>query len=107
MLILVDVSLNDIVPNWPGTLTNGFVVAPIPNAKTTCGSGNVIVTPGARGLQMTNGTIPAQVDGALPGDPAVPGICTISVDVQGKSTNGANASSYDNTIPANNVVGRI
>ena len=97
---LVDVSLNDIVPNWPGTLTNGFVVAPTPNASTTCGSGNIIVTPGARGLQMTNGTIPAQVGG-------VPGICTISVDVQGKSTNGATPATYTNTVPANGVVARI
>ncbi|MBK8780376.1 MAG: sortase [Anaerolineales bacterium] len=97
---LVDVTLNDLTPNWPGTITNGFVIAPTPNASTTCGGGTIIVTPGARGLQMTGGTIPKQVG-------VVPGICTISVNVQGKSTNGATPSSYDNTIPANNVVGRI
>lgn len=97
---LVNVSLNDIAPGWPGTLTNGFVIAPTPNASTTCGGGIIIATPGTQGLQMTNGAVPAQVGG-------VPGVCTINVDVQGKSTNGANPSTYTNTIPPTNVVGTI
>ena len=49
---------------------------------------------------MANGVVPAQVDG-------IPGLCTIDVNVQGKSTNGAVAATYTNTIPAANVIGTI
>jgi len=94
---LVDVSLDDVLP---GTTTNGVVIAPIPNASTTCGSGVITATAGTQTLSMSNGTIPAQVAG-------VNGICTINVDVQGKSTNGAVPATHDNNIPATNVVARI
>ncbi len=97
---LVNVSLTDTTPGWPGTLTNGFVVAPIPNASTTCGSGVITAVPGSRTISMANGVVPAQVDG-------IPGLCTIDVNVQGKSTNGAVAATYTNTIPAANVIGTI
>ncbi len=97
---LVNVSLTDTTPGWPGTLINGFVVAPTPNASTTCGSGVVTAVVGSQTISMANGTIPAQADG-------IPGFCTIDVDVQGKSTNGAVPVTYTNTVPAANVIGTI
>ncbi len=94
---LVDATLSDTLP---GTTTNGVVVAPIPNTSTTCGSAVITATPGSQTISMTNGTIPAQVGG-------INGICTINVDVQGKSTNGAVPATHTNTIPPTNVVARI
>ena len=96
MANLVNVSLDDILP---GSTTNGVVVASIPNASTTCGSG-VISFPTTQTIRMTGGSIPAQVGG-------VNGLCTISVNVQGKSTNGNNPTTHTNTIPATNVVAQI
>ncbi len=93
---LVDVTLDDILP---GTTSNGVVVAPVPNESTTC-AGGVITFPTSQTIRMTGGSIPAQVGG-------IPGICTINVDVQGKSTNGATPATHTNTIPATNVVATI
>lgn len=90
---LVNVSLTD---NLPGTLLNGVIVAPVPNASTTCGAGVITATPGSQVITLTNGTVPAQVG-------AIPGICTINVDVQGKGA----AATRTNTIPTTNVVGTI
>jgi LPXTG-site transpeptidase (sortase) family protein len=92
--LLVDVTLTD---DLPGNNTDSAVrVAPIPNASTTCGSGVVTATPGSQLIRMTGGTIPAQAGG-------VPGICTISVDVQGSRS----AGNRNNTIPAANVTGTM
>lgn len=93
---LVNVSLLDTLP---GSTTNGVVVAPTPNASTTCTSGGsevLTATPGTLTISLANGTVPAQVG-------AVPGICTINVDVQGKGS----AATRTNTIPVNNVSGTI
>ena len=49
---------------------------------------------------MTGGTIPAQVNG-------IPGICTINVDVQGKSTDGSTPVTHTNTLNATDVIGTI
>ncbi len=70
---LVNVSVTDPLP---GTLTDGIVVAPIPNASTTCAGGTVAAAAGAQTVSMTGGTVPARILD-------VPGECTIAVDVQG------------------------
>ncbi len=90
---LDNVSMSDTLP---GSLTNGVVIAPAPNASTTCGSGTVTAAAGTQAISLSGGTIPAQVG-------SVAGICTITVDVIGKGTN----ATYTNTVPANNVSGTI
>jgi LPXTG-site transpeptidase (sortase) family protein len=101
---LINVTLTDTLP---GTAANGVVVAPVPNASTTCGgtlddgpAGNGILEGGDKVIRLTGGTIPAQVGG-------INGICTINVDVQGKSTNGAVPVTHTNTIPPTDVVAQI
>jgi LPXTG-site transpeptidase (sortase) family protein len=86
---LVNVSASDTLP---GTLSAGLVVAPVPNASTSCGAGTVTAAPGTKTISLSGGTIPAQVAG-------VPGTCTIRVDVQGKGSKAA----YTNTIPGLDV----
>jgi LPXTG-site transpeptidase (sortase) family protein len=90
---LVNVSVTDTLP---GNTVNGVVVAPTPNASTTCGSGVVTAAAGTQTITMTGGIIPAQVG-------AIPGVCTITVDVQGKGS----AATRTNTIPILNVSGTI
>lgn len=87
---LVNVSVTDSLP------ANGIVVAPTPNASTTCSGGTVTANPGTQTITLANGIVPAQVGG-------VPGICTITVDVQGTGATGTRT----NTIPTTNVVGTI
>ncbi|NUQ83425.1 MAG: sortase [Anaerolineales bacterium] len=94
---LINVTMTD---NLPGSVTNGMVVAPTPNAITTCGAGTVTANPGAQVIQLTGGTIPAQVGG-------VPGICTITVDVQGRDSSPTSPSAQTNTIPVANVTGTV
>lgn len=97
---LVNVSLTDILPD---TATDGVVIAPTPNANTTCGtlpSVSLTAVPGTQTISMTKGIVPAQVNG-------VPGLCTINVDVQGKSTDGTTPATHTNTIPATDVTGTI
>jgi len=91
---LVNVSLLDTLP---GDTTNGVVIAPTPNAATTCGSGVVTATPGTLNISMIGGTIPAQSGG-------VPGLCTVTVYVQGR---GISPSLRTNIIPVANVIGTI
>jgi LPXTG-site transpeptidase (sortase) family protein len=93
---LINVQLTD---NLPGSVTDGVVVAPIPNASTTCAGGAVTANPGSQIISMTGATVPAQSG-------AVPGICTITVIVQGKDSN-ATPSNRTNTIPTANVSGTV
>ncbi|MCC6501452.1 MAG: sortase [Anaerolineales bacterium] len=93
---LINVALTD---NLPGTVTNGIRVAPTPNATTTCG-GLVTAAAGSAVVSLTGGMIPAQVGG-------VPGLCTISVDVQGLDSTPVTPTSYTNTIPVANVSGTV
>jgi len=93
-LPLVNVSLIDDLPGT--TVNNTVLVASTPNASTTCGGGVVTAVPGSQTIEMTGGTIPAQVGG-------VPGVCTINVDVQGSN----NTGNRNNTIPPSNVSGTI
>ncbi len=90
---LINVSLTDTLP---GTTTNGVVIAPAPNASTTCTGGVVTAAAGTQTITMTGGTIAAQVG-------AVPGLCTIKVDVQGMGA----AATRTNTIPILNVTGTV
>lgn len=91
---LVNVTLTD---NLPGTNANDTIlVAPAPNASTTCAGGVITATPGSQTIQMTGGTIPAQIGG-------IPGVCTINVDVQGSNGTG----NRTNTIPTTAVTGTI
>ena len=93
---LVNTTLTDPLP---GTPTNGVVVAPVPNASTTCSGGIITAIPGSQTITMTGGTVPAQVGG-------VPGVCTITVTVQGNDSN-ATPSNRTNTIPVANVSGTV
>lgn len=90
---LVNVELTD---NLPGNATNGIRVDAVPNATTTCGTGTVTAEPGTGVIALSGGTIPAQVGG-------VPGICTITVNVQGRDSSPASPSTQTNTIPVGNV----
>jgi LPXTG-site transpeptidase (sortase) family protein len=93
---LINVSLLDSLATMGGTVpTSGVYVAAVPNVSTTCG-GVVTADPGTRTIQLTGGTVPAQVGG-------VPGICTINVDVQGRG----GATTRTNTIPIANVSGTV
>lgn len=73
------------------TLPGGVIVAPVPNAATTCvGSGAVGAVPGASTVTLpTTRAIPAGVG-------ATPGSCTVSVDVTAPV-----CGNFVNTIPAN------
>ena len=88
-----------LVDPLPGSLTNGIVVAPVPNASTTCVGGNIVAVPGTQTVTMTGGTVPAQVG-------AIPGICTITITVQGNDSN-STPSNRTNTIPVANVSGTV
>ena len=73
------------------TLPTGVVIAPTPNASTTCGSGGsgggvVSATPGGTTVSLsTNSTIPG----------GAPGTCTVTVDVTSPT-----AGSFLNTLAA-------
>ena len=88
---LVNVSVMDPLP---GTPTNGIIVAPVPNASTTCAGGTVVAVAGAQTISMTGGMVPAQVQD-------IPGVCTIMVDVQGPGS----LTTLTNTIPTANISG--
>ncbi len=83
------VTLTDILP---GSTTNGVVVAPIPNAITTCTGGAITAAPGTQSITLSGGVIPARVG-------AVPGACTIQVNVQGRGS----TATYTNTLFTTNV----
>ena len=91
---LINVSATDSLTTM-GTGGNTVRIAPVPNASTTC-AGTLTAVAGTQTISLTGGTIPAQVGG-------VPGICTISVDVQA----GTSTSTRTNTIPSTNVSGEI
>lgn len=78
-----------------GTGGNAVVIAPTPNASTTCG-GTLTAVVGTQIISLTGGTVPAQSGG-------VPGICTITVDVRAQS----NTTTRTNTIPLTNVTGQV
>jgi uncharacterized repeat protein (TIGR01451 family) len=71
------------------TLPNGVVIAPLPNASTTClGSGAIVAVAGDSNVSLPAGyAIPAN------------GSCNLSVDVTA-----ANGGSYINTLPAGALV---
>jgi LPXTG-site transpeptidase (sortase) family protein len=90
---ITNVTLTD---SLPGSTSNGVIIAPTPNASTTCGAGIVTAVAGSQAIQMTGGTIVPRVG-------TVNGLCTILVDVQGKG----NPTTYTNNILAANVSGYI
>jgi LPXTG-site transpeptidase (sortase) family protein len=90
---LVNASVTDPLP---GDATNGIVVAPTPNASTTCTGGTLVADPGSQTITMTGGTIPAQSQD-------IPGTCTIRVDVQGRGA----LSTQTNRIPVVNASGTL
>jgi hypothetical protein len=67
------------------TLPAGLVVAPTPNAVTSCGAGLPTAVAGTSIVSLPIGT-------TIPG--GAPGICTVAVDVTA-----ATAGSYTNTLP--------
>ncbi|HTX91046.1 MAG TPA: SdrD B-like domain-containing protein, partial [Anaerolineales bacterium] len=104
-----NVMLTDDLSTMGGNSSFGVFVAPDPNATTTCGSGQVRAIPGSKLITMgvnpvsnlldpsTAGTVPA-------GDGVVPGLCTISVNVQGV---GVDPITRTNTISTANVTGNL
>jgi hypothetical protein len=59
------------------TLPSGIVVAPTPNASTTCGGGVVTATANASTVSLSTGS-------TIPG--GTPGTCTVTVNVTGSAT---------------------
>ena len=107
MLVITLVNTSDsplinlqVTDTLPGTLTNGLVIAPIPNASTTCAPGSVTAVAGTQIISLTGGVLPAQLGG-------VPGTCTITVDVQGNDSTPLTGTTYTNTIPVVNVSGTV
>ena len=90
---LVDTSLQDYLSSMGG---GNVVIAPEPNASTTCPGGIITADAGTQLIQMTGGSIPAQVG-------SVPGLCTISVNVQGNGS----ATTRTNTLYLSNVLGTV
>ena len=90
---LDNVSLTDTLP---GNTTNGVVIAPTPNASTTCPSGHVTANAGSQSISLSGAVIPAQIG-------SVPGLCTIIVDVVGKGT----STTYTNFIDVGKVSGTL
>ncbi len=89
---LTNLTLTDTLP---GTTTNGLVIATPPNATSSCG-GTLTAAAGTQTIQLTGATLPA-------GSPGNPGLCTITLDVEGRDSTPATPSSYQNQIPVNNV----
>ncbi|MGQ0801774.1 MAG: S8 family serine peptidase [Pseudomarimonas sp.] len=82
-----DTSVSTLSANLVDTFPAGVVVAPTPNASTTCGGGNVTATAGSGSVSLASGaTIPAS------------GSCTVAVDVTS-----AAAGAYANSIPAGSL----
>ena len=94
---ITGVSLTDNLTTMGG---GDISIAPTPNGKTTCGSGTVPVSGGSQIITLSNGSIPAQVGG-------VPGICTVSVDVQASSSIVTLPTTRTNTVYRTNVSGTI
>ncbi|CAG0958252.1 Serine-aspartate repeat-containing protein D [Anaerolineales bacterium] len=97
-LPLKNLDLTDLLP---GNTTNGVVIANPANAITTCEilplePASITAAPGTQTIRLQNGTVPAQVAG-------IDGICTITLDVQGKSSSPNTSTDYPNTIPVTNV----
>jgi len=95
----VDLTNLAITDLFPGDAVDGIVVYDPLTSVSTCG-GSVSVSADFKTLQLSGGTVPAQVGG-------VPGICTVTVDVQGKDATAGSASSYTNTIPVGNVTATV
>ncbi|WP_181357687.1 beta strand repeat-containing protein [Stenomitos frigidus] len=83
---ITNAAITDNLPTGAQVVT----VASSPNPTTTCG-GTVTANAGGGSVRLTGGTIPAQVG-------AVPGICTVSVDVTSPNT-----GTSTNTISANTL----
>jgi LPXTG-site transpeptidase (sortase) family protein len=83
----------------PGDLNNGVVIANPTNHVTTCG-GTFNPSAGSQTIQLTGGTVPARVG-------SVNGICTITLDVQGKDSTPTTSSSHVNQIPVANVTATV
>jgi uncharacterized repeat protein (TIGR01451 family)/fimbrial isopeptide formation D2 family protein len=96
---LVDLSVTDNLTtmNLPGDDpgVDGVYIASPANAVSTCG-GVITAVPDTQIFQLTGGIIPAS-------DGLVPGLCTVSFDVQGRGID----STRINTITTNNVLATI
>ncbi|MDR3574547.1 MAG: SdrD B-like domain-containing protein, partial [Anaerolineaceae bacterium] len=96
LLPLVNVSLSDLLSSMGGDASNGVFVAPTANAATTCGSGTVTAVGGSQSVSLAGGQVPAS-------DGVVPGLCTVSLDVQGKGS----SSTRTNTLNAGSVTATL
>lgn len=90
---LTDIAFND---NLPGTTTDGIVIATPSNLANTCG-GTVTADPDTQLISLTGGSITA-----------ANGTCTISLDVQGRSSaTPPPGTTYTNTIAIGGVTGLV
>ena len=93
---LVNAAVTDSLTTMGGSApVSGVYIAATPNAVSTCG-GTLTATPGSQIITLTDGIIPAQVG-------SVPGICTISLDVEGRG----GVATRTNTILATNISGTV
>ena len=90
---LINTQLQDYLSSMGGT---NVIIAAEPDASTTCPDATITAVPGTQLIQMTGGSIPAQVG-------TIPGLCTISVNVQGNGS----AATRTNTLYSGNVEGTI
>ena len=78
-----------------GTTTDGVVIADLSNMTNTC-NGMVTANAGTQTITLSGGSIPADES------------CSITVDVQGKSsTNPPPGTTYSNTIEIGDVTGKV
>jgi uncharacterized repeat protein (TIGR01451 family) len=90
---LSPINLTDTLPI--GISNTNMVVAPVPNASTTCG-GILTATPGAGSVQLAGGSLPA-----VPPAASASTTCTITFDIVG-STPRTVPTNLVNSIPAGN-----
>lgn len=96
LIDLTNVTLTDSLASMGGNASNGVFLAADPDPETTCGSGTVGATAGTQTITLSNGTVPAS-------DGVVPGLCSVSVTVQGIGI----AANRTNTLVASNVTGDL
>jgi LPXTG-site transpeptidase (sortase) family protein len=89
---ITDIAFSD---KLEGTLADGIIIATPSNLSTTC-SGSVIALEGSQEIQLTSGSLLGNET------------CTITLDVQGKSTiNPPPGNTYTNTIEIGDVTGLL
>ncbi len=95
---LANLSFSDLLPS-DGATGGQLIIAPIPNAASTCGSSVITATPGSDTLSMTGGTVTARASSGT----GTTGSCFIQVNVIGPA--GTYPNSFSATADALNANG--